>query len=318
MEIMETLLQVALLAVGFVLLIKGADIFVDGASKIASKMGIPLLVIGLTIVAMGTSLPEAAVSISASLRSSAEIAVGNVLGSNILNVLLILGVSAVITPLAVQKSTMRYEIPFTLAVTVVFAVLGLNDNIIGRVGGVILWVLFLAYLAYLFYLAKHGDLPQEEEPLSEKDSVLKMILCIIVGIALVVIGSNVTVEAAKKLALAVGMTERVIGLTIVALGTSLPELVTSVVAARKGKADIAVGNIIGSNIFNILFVIGTSALITPVVYQAAFLFDSVVCALTTVLLFVLLLNKKRELNRIGGGLMLVLLVAYTAYLIIGA
>ncbi len=313
---MDILLQFFLLVVGFVFLIKGADIFVDGASKIATRLGIPMLVIGLTIVAMGTSLPEAAVSISAAMKGSADIAVGNVLGSNILNVLLILGISAVITPLAVQKCTIKYEIPITFFVTIVFAVLGLNDNIIGWLGGIILWVLFLGYLSYLFWISKTGQVQEEPAPEETKDeNILKLILFIIIGIVLIVLGSNISVEAAKKIAVAFGMSERLIGLTIVALGTSLPELVTSTIAAIKGKADIAVGNILGSNIFNILFVIGTSALITPVLYQGAFLFDSIIAALITVLLFVLVLNKKRNLNRIGGIIMLLAFAAYLCYLI---
>ena len=313
---MDILLQIVLLIIGFVLLIKGADIFVDGASKIAKRLGVPMLVIGLTIVAMGTSLPEAAVSISAALKGSADIAVGNVVGSNILNVLLILGISAVITPLAVQKCTVKYEIPITFVVTIIFALLGLNDGVIGIWGGIILWVLFLGYMGYLFWISKTGQVQEEPAPEDDKkENVFKLILCIIVGIALIILGSNISVEAAKKIASAFGMSERLIGLTIVALGTSLPELVTSVIAAIRKNADIAIGNIIGSNIFNILFVIGTSALITPVVYQSAFIFDTVVCVLSTILLFVLVLNKKRKLNRIGGIIMLLAFAAYLAYLI---
>ena len=321
---MEILVQCILLVIGFVLLIKGADIFVDGASKIATRLGIPALVIGLTIVAMGTSLPEAAVSISAALKGSADIAVGNVLGSNILNILLILGISAVITPLAVQKCTIKYEIPITLLVTIVFAFLGLNDGIIGTVGGIILWVLFLGYLGYLFWISKTGQVieePADETDNEKNEKIIKLILFIVIGIALIIFGSTISVEAAKKIAKAFGMSERLIGLTIVALGTSLPELVTSVIAAIRGKADIAIGNIIGSNIFNILFVIGTSALITPVLYQSAFMFDSVVSATATILLFVLILGKKKNLNqnvglnRIGGVIMLLAFAAYLCYLI---
>ncbi len=312
---MAIIIQFVVLVAGFVLLIKGADIFVDGASKIASRLGVPLLVIGLTIVAMGTSAPEAAISISAALRGSAEIAVGNVLGSNILNVLLILGISAVIMPLAVQKSTLRYEIPFTFAITALFALLGLSDNVIALGDGIILWILFIAYLSYLFIMAKKGNGDEQEANNQPQDKVWKLILLIVIGIALIIIGSNVTVDAAKKIAAFFGMSERLIGLTVVALGTSLPELVTSVVAALRGKADIAVGNIIGSNVFNILFVIGTSALITPVVYGAEFLADSIVCVLITVLLFLLVVNKKRKLNRFGGIIMLAAFVAYITNLI---
>ena len=314
---MDIFIQLILLIIGFVFLMKGADIFVDGASKIATRLGIPQLVIGLTIVAMGTSLPEAAVSISAALKGSAEIAVGNVVGSNILNVLLILGLSAVIMPLSVQKSTFRYEIPFVFVITIIFSVLGLKDNVISFFEGILLWIFFLAYLGYLFYMTKKGEIESEESEEDEKsERVVKMIFFIIFGIVFIVFGSNVTVDAAKKIALSFGMSERLIGLTIVALGTSLPELVTSVIAAIKGKADIAIGNIVGSNIFNILFVIGTSALITPVVYQSNFLFDSTVCALTILLLWVLLINKQRKLARFGGAVMLIAFLAYELNLIL--
>ncbi len=312
---MEIVLQVLLLVVGFVMLIKGADWFVEGASQIADRLGIPQLVIGLTIVAMGTSLPEAAVSISASLKGSASIAVGNVLGSNIMNVLLILGLTALLTPLAVQKTTQRVEIPFVIFVSVVFGVLGLMDNVVGRLDGVILWVLFLCYLGYLFYISKHGLAQAEEEEEPKKMHGYPLLLLMIVGGgALIVFGSDVTVDAASKLARLFGMSEQFIGLTIVALGTSLPELVTSVTAGLKKKADIAVGNIVGSNIFNILFVLGTSALITPVEYKASFLTDSIVCVATAVLLLLCVCNRKRRLNRVGGVVMLVCFIAYFVYL----
>ena len=313
---MEILIQIILLIVGFVLLIKGADVFVDGSSKIAAKMGIPSLVIGLTIVAMGTCAPEAAVSISASLKGVADIAVGNIIGSNILNILLILGLSAVIMRLAVQKSTFRYEIPFVIFISILLAILGLSDNTIGRVDGMILWLLFIAYLAYLFYGTKTGMIKSDEDEPEKDGNIFKMLLFIVIGLVLIILGSNITVEAAKKIASECGMSPRLIGLTIVALGTSLPELVTSVVAAIRGKADIAIGNIIGSNIFNVLFVLGTSSLITPLVYQSSFMFDSVVCILAPVLLMLLLLNKERKLGRIGGIVMLVAFVAYTTNLIL--
>ena len=314
---MEVLLQIALLVVGFVMLIKGADWFVEGASKIADRLGIPQLVIGLTIVAMGTSAPETAVSISAALKGSAEIAVGNVVGSNILNILIILGITSIIIPLSVQKSTIKYEIPYLILITVIFAVLGLTDNVIGIGDGLILWGLFIIYLVYLFRMAKKGQAAAEEvEDDGKQDSVLKMIALIVVGVVLIVLGSNVSVDAATELARIFGMSERLIGLTIVALGTSLPELVTSVTAGIKGKADIAIGNIVGSNVFNILFVIGTSALITPVVYQANFLVDSIVCVAVAALLLVCVLNKDNKLKRWGGVTMLVGYAVYLGYMIV--
>ena len=280
---MQILLQVILLTIGFVLLMKGADFFVDGAAGIADRLGIPQLVVGLTIVAMGTSLPEASVSIVAAIRGSAEITIGNVVGSNILNVLIILGLSAAIRSMPVQESTVRYEIPFTILVTAVLAGLGLTDNMVGRVDGAVLWALMVVYLVYLLKMAKKGTNDSEN---SEKQvrPVWMLIVMIILGGAMILAGSDVTVDAATKLARAFGMSERFIGLTIVALGTSLPELVTSVVASRKGNADIAIGNIVGSNIFNILFVVGTTAVITPVVYSNDFLADSIMAIATMILL----------------------------------
>lgn len=311
---MQILIQLVLLVVGFAMLMKGADWFVDGASKIADKFGIPQLVIGLTIVAMGTSLPEAAVSISAALQESAEITIGNVVGSNILNVLIILGLTSVIRTIEVQKSTVRYEIPFTIGVTVLLAALGLADNKVSRGEGLILLIFMVLYLLYLLRMAKQGGV-MEEVPEAQKDeSVLKMLLMIAVGIVMIVWGSDITVDAATALATVFGMTERFIGLTIVALGTSLPELVTSVTAAVKGKADIAVGNIVGSNIFNILFVVGTSALITPVVYNESFLIDSIV-AVGAVVLLLLCVLRKRKLTRTGGIIMLAGYAGYFIYLI---
>lgn len=312
---MQIALQVLLLVVGFTMLIKGADWFVEGASKIADKFGIPQLVIGLTIVAMGTSAPEAAVSITSAVKGSAGITIGNVVGSNIMNVLVILGITAVIRAIAVQKSTIRYEIPFTIIITVVLAVLGLTDNRVSRLDGAILWALFIVYLLYLLRMAKKGqDVIEDVPELSEKDTPLRMILMVLIGAVLIVWGADITVDAATELAKIFGMDDRLIGLTIVALGTSLPELVTSVTAAIKGKADIAVGNIVGSNIFNILFVVGTTALITPVTYSASFMVDSIVAAATMVLLLLCVLPKKK-LGRVGGLVMLAGYAAYFVYLI---
>ncbi len=308
--IQQVLLQLLLLVAGFVLLMKGADWFVEGASKLAEKFGIPQIVIGLTIVAMGTSLPEAAVSIASAAKGSADIAIGNVVGSNIMNVLLILGLTSVIKSIPVKKQTMTYEIPFVILVTVVLFGLGYFDGKVGRADGVILWVFMVVYLFYLRWRAKQGD--ELEEVGDDKPMPLwKMILMILVGAAMIVLGSDVAVDAATALARLAGVSERVIGLTIIAFGTSLPELVTSVAAARKGKTDIAIGNIVGSNIFNILFVIGTTALITPVTYQSGFLADSMV-AIGTVVLLLLCVLPKKELRR-GGGV--VMLVCYSCYFV---
>ncbi len=312
---LDIVTQILLLVVGFVMLIKGADWFVEGASKIADRFGIPQLVIGLTIVAMGTSAPEAAVSITSALKGSADITIGNVLGSNILNVLIILGLTAVVRTIAVQKSTIKYEIPFVIIISAIMAVLGLLDGIVSRLEGGILWGLFIVYMIYLFKMAKSGQAVMEEVAEDgKKDPIWKLLILVVIGVVLIVWGSDVTVDAATKLATLFGMSERLIGLTIVALGTSLPELVTSVTAAIKGKADIAVGNIVGSNIFNILFVVGTTALITPVAYQANFLVDSIVATASVVLLLVCVVRKK-QLNRPCGIIMLVGYVAYFIYLI---
>ncbi|MBQ7927040.1 MAG: calcium/sodium antiporter [Lachnospiraceae bacterium] len=307
---MVILWNIVLLIVGFAMLVKGADWFVDGAAGIASKLKIPQLVIGLTIVAMGTSAPEAAVSITAALKENASIAIGNVVGSNIMNILIILGVTAVIIAMSIQKSTVMVEIPFMIAITVILIGMGKTGGQISRLEGVILWVLFLAYLTYLFFLARKG----KEEDVEEKRSVWKLLLFMILGGVLVVWGSNFTVDSATVIARTVGISEHFIGLTIIAFGTSLPEFVTSVTAARKGNADIAVGNIVGSNIFNILFILGTTALITPIPYASAFIIDGIVAVATGVVLW-LAVFKKLELKRGWGIIMLVLYAAYFVYLV---
>lgn len=318
---MDILIQGALLILGFAMLVKGADWFVEGAAKLADKFGIPQLVIGLTIVAMGTSAPEAAVSISAALKNTAEsnsaaIAIGNVVGSNILNILLILGITAVLTTVPVQVSTIKWEMPFMILITVLLFGVGYFDGTVSRFDGVILWACMIVYLVYLLRMAKKGKADLEEVETDPNDRVWKMLLLIIIGGVCIVWGSNITVDAATELARIFGMSERLIGLTIVAFGTSLPELITSVTAALKKKADIAVGNIVGSNIFNILFVIGTTALITNVPYQAEFLIDSIVCIAVAVLLLLCVI-KSRKLQRPAGAVMLCCLVGYMAYLIAG-
>jgi len=312
---LDILIQLALLAIGFLILIKGADWFVDGAAGIATRMGIPQLVIGLTIVAMGTSAPEAAVSISAAFKGSADITIGNIVGSNIMNVLIILGLSAVITPLAVAKSTVRFEMPFVILITILLMVLGM-DGTVSFTDGVILWVLFIAYFIYLFILAKKqrddNSMPSAESTAKQKP-IWMLLLLIIIGMVCIVLGSNIAVDAATALARIFGLSERFIGLTIVALGTSLPELVTSVLAARKGNADIAIGNIVGSNIFNILFVVGTSALIIPITFASAFIIDTLVAVGAAVMLLICCLPKRR-LGRISGILMLAAYGAYFAFI----
>ena len=311
MNIWEILLQLLLLAVGFGMLVKGADWFVDGAAGIAEKFGIPQLVVGLTIVAMGTSAPEAAVSITAALKGTAGIAVGNVVGSNILNILVILGLTGTITSVAVQKSTLFYEIPYMLIVTFVLLFMGMQGNSVNLVEGIIFWIMFILYLAYLFMMAKKGKQSAEES--KENRPVWKLLLWGVLGGVVVVCGSNITVDSATALAEAIGLSEKFIGLTIVALGTSLPELVTSVTAAKKGNADIAIGNIVGSNIFNILFVLGTSALIIPITFEPSFVIDSIISVAAGVLLWVATI-KSKKLTRPWGILMLMGYAAYFVYL----
>ena len=298
-------MNIILLVLGFILLLKGADWFVDGASSIASRFGIPQLIIGLTIVAMGTSLPEAFVSITAALKSNAAITIGNVIGSNILNVGIILGITALIRPLHIQNSTIKYEMPFMMLVTLVLILQGINHTI-SRFDGIVMWLFFLGYLYYIFKMSKN----QMEETEIKKTNPLFIPL----GLVCLMVGSNFAVDAATNIAISLGVSQRFIGLTIVALGTSLPELVTSVTAARKGNADIAIGNIIGSNIFNILFVVGSSALITPVPFESHFIIDSFVAILIGLVLY-LCTKKTRVLDKKTGILLLVTYSIYFIYLL---
>lgn len=316
---MSLWLAILLLVIGFALLIWGADFFVDGASRVAARLKIPQIVIGLTIVAFGTSAPEAAVSISAGLKGSADLAVSNVVGSNILNIGIILGVSALITPLAVQKGTRKFEMPYVMIVTVILMLLGMFDGKLGWGDGLILWAGMILFLVYLLNVAKKGKAEAQDEEQDEKKKkapLIWLIVKIIIGGVAIVFGSDFAVDGATAIATSVGWSERLIGLTIVSLGTSLPELVTSVIAAIKKNADIAIGNIVGSNIFNILFVLGTTALITPVAYTEAFIIDNIVAFVIAALLLVLVLNKDCKLKRVGGGILLVSYVIYFVYLMI--
>lgn len=307
------ILQIFILLVGFLFLVKGADWFVDGAASIADKLGVPQLVVGLTIVAMGTSMPEAAVSITAAIKGNAGISVGNIIGSNILNILIILGITAVITNVAIQRSTLRYEIPFMTGITVLLMVFGITGGVITFGEGVILWLLFIAFLGYLFMMSRKGS--EQEEESTKSMSVWKCLLFMIVGGILVVKGSDFAVSGASEIARYFGMSERFIGLTIVAFGTSLPELVTSVTAARKGNTGIAIGNIVGSNIFNILFVLGTTALICAIPFESRFVIDNAIAIAAGVLLW-LGTVKHRELRRPCGIVMLLCYAAYFVYLCI--
>lgn len=316
----NVIFSVGVLVVGFVMLIKGADLFVEGASKIAAKFKIPLIVIGLTIVAMGTSAPEAAISISAAFQDAAAISIGNAVGSNIMNILLILGISALITNLKIKLNTLRFEIPFVVVITAVLLLLGWIGGGLDKIDGVIMLVLFAAFLGYLFYLAKKGDDSSADDvpELTEKDKLPILIIITLIGLVSIVLGSDLTVSAAKNIAQTIGIDDRTISLTVVAFGTSLPELITCIAASLKKKSDIAIGNIIGSNIFNILFVVGLASVFSPSVmpYGQAFVIDTIVAIAAAVILGLLVLRKK-ELSRIGGVIMLVSYAVYFAYIFVG-
>ena len=308
--------SLGVLIVGFAMLIKGADLFVEGASKIAAKFKIPQIVIGLTIVAMGTSAPEAAISISAAFQDAAAISIGNVVGSNIMNILLILGVSAVITNLKIKPNTLKFEIPFVVLITAVLLLLGWIGGGLDKIDGVIMLVLFAAFLGYLY--KKGDDSSADEVPqLTEKDKIPVLILITLIGLVSIVLGSDLTVASAKSIAQVIGVDDRTISLTVVAFGTSLPELITCIAASLKKKSDIAIGNIIGSNIFNILFVVGLASICSPSVltFGEAFIIDTIVAIATAVLLGLLVLRKK-ELTKAGGIIMLVAYAGYFAYLFI--
>ena len=307
---MQLILQLILLALGFTMLVKGADWFVDGAAGIAAKFHIPQIIIGLTIVAMGTSAPEAAVSITAASAGSADITVGNIVGSNIMNVLVILGLAAAIVPIAVGKSTLKIDAPFMIAISVIFLILGW-DGKITRPDGIILVLFFLTYIGYMIWEATHS---QDEGEEIKDLKIWQALLFTVLGMGLIVLGADLAVDAATELARIFGMSERLIGLTIVALGTSLPELATSVTAARKGNADIAIGNIVGSNIFNILFVVGLSSLIIDVPFAANFRIDMIVAIAAALFLWAASV-KNKKLVRWHGIVMLVGYLGYLLYLL---
>jgi cation:H+ antiporter len=304
-------INILILLVGMVLMMRGADVFVDGASYMAKKFHIPEIIIGLTIVAMGTSAPEAAVSISSVIRGANGVGVGNVLGSNIANILFILGITAMISALPVQKNTVRFEIPFVCFVSVLLMFMG---AIFGQINFGCASVLCFLFCLFLFYLFKVSSNTIETPDITKTMPVWKMVLFILVGIAALVLGSELTVKSAVNIANILHISERVIGLTIIAFGTSLPELVTCIVAAIKKKPDLAIGNIIGSNIFNILFVLGVTGLIQPVAFESAFLVDSAIGIVATVLLWIFTYRNFR-LGKIGGFMFVLLYVMYVIYLI---
>lgn len=308
------------LFVGFVLLIKGADFLVDGSSALASRMNIPQIVIGLTIVAFGTSSPEFVVNVFAAVEGKNDVGFGNVVGSNIINIFLILGITAIILPLQTQKNTVWKEIPFTLLSALVLLVI-CNDllfnaeaNYISTGDGIILLFFFVIFMVYVFGIAE----VKSENTVELKDfSTLKISLLALSGLAGLIIGGNLVVNSAVNIATNLGVSQRLIGLTIVALGTSLPELFTTVVAAKKGKADIAIGNVVGSNIFNVFFVLAITAIIRPVPFKPVMNIDLIMMLIASLLLFfTMFTGGKRQIDRWEAVIFLVIYFSYTIWLLI--
>lgn len=306
-------MEYILLIIGFVLLIKGADFFVDGASSVAAKLKIPSLIIGLTVVSMGTSMPEAAVSISASLKESSGISLGNIIGSNIFNLLMVVGVSSIILPIVTDRAILKRDMPFNIGITVVLLVM-LLDGKLGRLDAAILLVLLAVYL---FILIRSALKNREEGEETKILSWFKSILFIALGLAAIIGGGQLVVVNAQTIAATLGMDDKLIGLTVVALGTSLPELVTSVVAAQKGNSGIAMGNVVGSCIFNILFILGMAGVISPMGAEAAFLIDTGIL-IGICLLMLLFAFTKRKTSRVEGATCVLIYIAYTAYIIMRA
>ena len=320
---MNMFVAVICLVIGFILLVKGADFFVDGASSIAKQLHIPAVVIGLTIVAFGTSAPELAVSVSAAMKGSNDIAIGNVVGSNLFNLLIVVGVSAFIYPLHVQKSMIKKDYPISIIAAVLLGVLAM-DTLFGktsmelsRVDGVVLLIGFaiFMYLAIREGLKGRAEHKENGEEIEIKYSLGKSIIVCIIGLAGIIIGGNMVVDGAKEIARAFGLSEAFIGLTIVAFGTSLPELVTSIVAARKGESDISLGNVVGSNIFNIFFILGVSGTILPMAVANTYLYDIAILIVVSIVFFIPICKKQR-VSKVMGGTMVATYAAYMAYLFV--
>ena len=314
-----------LLIIGFVLLIKGADFFVDGSSSVAKILKVPTIIIGLTVVAFGTSMPELSVSVTAALRGSNDLAVSNVLGSNIFNLLVVLGCCALVKPVAAKWSLLKKEFPFSILITIIlllvdsdFSIMKVIDGnkgfVLGRWAGLLFLILFVLYIyatvkSALRSRAEAKDMEEEEY---KKMSPLKSGIYIVIGLIGIVWGGNLVVDSASNIALTFGWSQTFIGLTIVALGTSLPELVTSVVAARKGENDLAVGNVVGSNIFNILLILGVSSFITPITLDVTAVYDTIILIIASIVVYVSAISK-REIQRKEGILFLVCYFAFFLY-----
>ncbi len=312
---MEMLKSIVLLLVGFILLIKGADFFVEGSSSVAKSLRIPSMIVGLTIVAMGTSLPEFAVSVTASLAGNNALAVSNVIGSNIFNLMLVCGACALFAPLIVQKNTLKKEIPLSVVCVVLLLVLGLFGMEIGRTDGVILLILFIGFLVWMVKSALKAH--AESANLEESDNEYKIypawvcVIYIVGGAVAIKFGGDFVVDGASAVAMKAGLSQNLVGLTIVAMGTSLPEFVTSVVAARKNEVDMAFGNVIGSNIFNILFILGVTATISPVAFIMENVIDSVILLIVSILVWVFAWSRLHIEKKEG----IVLLACYAGYLL---
>ena len=314
------MLSFVMLVIGFVLLVWGADKFVEGASALARKMGVSPLLVGLTIVAFGTSMPELAVSVTAALRGANEIAVGNVVGSNMFNLLVVAGLSAVICPLVMDKMLLRRDWPLSIFAAVLLLVAIAPDHVIARWEGAVLLVIFAVILSRQIKAALNdraqlaaAEAEAAEEAAEMTKSPVMIWVNIVLGLACIVLGGQLAVNGATGIARMFGLSETLIGLTIVALGTSLPELVTSIVAARKGQNEIAMGNVIGSNLFNILLILGVSSVITPIPVQATSIIDCLVLIAISVVFY--LPARKGKLGRLPGAVMAASYVAYTVYLI---
>lgn len=314
------MLSFVMLVIGFVLLVWGADKFVEGASALARKMGVSPLLVGLTIVAFGTSMPELAVSVTAALRGANEIAVGNVVGSNVFNLLVVAGLSAVICPLVMDKMLLRRDWPLSIFAAVLLLVAIAPDHVIARWEGAVLLVIFAVILSRQIKAALNdraqlaaAEAEAAEEAAEMTKSPVMIWVNIVLGLACIVLGGQLAVNGATGIARMFGLSETLIGLTIVAIGTSLPELVTSIVAARKGQNEIAMGNVIGSNLFNILLILGVSAVITPIPVQATSITDCLFLIAISVVFY--LPARKGKLGRLPGAVMAAMYVVYTAYLI---
>jgi len=317
------MLIVLTLLLGLVALIKGADFLVDGASALARRLRVSDLVIGLTVVAFGTSTPELFVNLFASFKGSTDIAIGNVIGSNIANILLILGISSLIYPLSVSRGTVWKEIPFSLLAAVVLGVMvndqwidGVHVSVLARADGIVLLFFFLIFLYYSYTIAREMEGLGDQLPARERGIVTALVL-VVVGLSCLALGGKWIVDAAGQIATRIGISESVIGLTVVAVGTSLPELATSAVAAYRHNVDIAVGNVVGSNIFNIFFVLGISSIIRPLPFDQRSNIDIGVVIAASLMLFVAMFSgKQRSLDRWEGGVLVISYIGYTVFLIL--